>query len=1314
MADNQIDRIGLGVDLVGGSEVLTDLRALREEMTAIANLATRGKPNNSSGSKDSIKDLEKYQLNSIAIVEKAQIDSIKRIAKVKAESAIPITGDEIGAYAAQGQRRQRLASEIKLKNEQEQRDFAQYVSERRKRIQALQSLPDIEERNFNSERKAFRRYRNDPARDEQTDIFRRQLSEEVQAQRNSGRETRRVALERYGGFPARGQRLAESARQDAIEREQEREAQREEDRQAREREVAARARQRFVGPHQLSPAEYQGRINDIERSNRSRSKFGGSIADELGTNTSQDKAEREAKKADDKARRDAQFQQAKDDGEKRRIQNLIDRAKQRRADKKQVDEALNDPNDPDGPGPKGGGGKGGGQSFFDKIGTVAKGFLIYQTISRITKALEEYAVYALAAAKATVEQGNALKFATESAGGNLNANRALAESLGAVGYNRAEGAQTVAAATRAAFRNPAQASGLSTLAVDIAAYRGGGNKESPQIIEDILGGRDRKYREYFNVTPEDIYKQAAKKQLGNSPSVTGGRLGTSFNYDTEQQLISKYVSALSEEEKEQLRLNYALSQAFRFEGDAATRAGTLAGKIDLVSSSFFNAAANVGTFITELRPVREALDGIIAAKVGDIFKPPVLKQSGQQSTISDADREAYANEVANGSRAGSLRLASNITGTIADNITPINSLVNFIRDRINPRGTDAQSAEYDRNVALNTTKVAQEKRLRDLSAEAKAKGDPDPVRFRRLGGAATEGSFTREALKAINAAPGPQAGGFRDYFAEVGPAIDDATKKLKLYNDELSQLESVRDGAKSEGDKSGERDAKQRIIDLKLRTPDKFFEGLAEEKALKKADAEEAARLKKRNEQVAQQGNALAKLRDTAQGSFRVVSDIGTSLAGEDNPYVKVLADQITAAERMTQQWGHLGQAAVDYFTKLEKGAANRQLTKLEFNTFEGASNSILKAGRERDQRDGPGLSRKDQDYLDIQSAIVNRALEIPKLWARTAEILGKTVNPIALLKNEITSLQVASGIGARVQPNLANVPITFGGTLDAKGNRIGGTTVGPFGGQGGRIEGFSAGQQTSTFNGVSFTLDAGKQDDYAKYEAQQREFLSQSPEVQRRTKESFADAGLGILDQFSPQQIRQAGLAGTYRDFTNIKAQGLGNQIEEARKKALLGAKEDARLQIQLKDDADFRQREINAGRDPKEVGRQSDALLLKRTDGINPKDLTADQFGARQEALRRDSERQLKDQEDAKEAVAAGLAFQEQMVAEIKSLRQAILNGDLKVLIQVQNDTQARADQEALQQNQGEGGYQVPLDQKRSATAPSTQRFGRYGRKQ
>lgn len=934
------------------------------------------------------------------------------------------------------------------------------------------------------------------------------------------------------------------------------------------------------------------------------------------------------------------------------------------------------PNELEGPG-GGGGGSGSGGGAGSAAFRITRNLLLYEGITLLTRGVVRYTAAALESAKAVTEQGNALKYATEAAGGNLEANRALATGLQQYGYNQAQAMQVVSTAARATFRHPDQTAALAQEVTNIAAYRGGGLTQAPRIIEDIIGGRDRVYREYFNMTTESIYKQAGLKYVRGLTNTDGLRtIGKQDkeDYETEAQKVSKYVAALTEEEKEQLRLNYVLTQAYRFEGDAADRAVTLAGKMDLVSAAFFNTSATIGAFIADVPVVKSALDTLssAASTPGGLFAPPRLQQSGPQNTITEEDIRSFGKASVTGPRRRALEAVDyylkygNVPGLA---ISAVKDTTSLTLRAFGVESSGIPQREYDQIVAENTARAQQQRQLTVLRKD-------DKLGYKGL----TEGSgavgqfYTYEELTAKGLSAGDI---LRNYVEGLRPVLKDGEKILvdyrTQYEDLILTINKAKVGDLIEGTtvtKTGTGRSQfgaystlqEAQLGLEGKAITDYMAGFKPKGYDEQVKRDEDARLakeervreadkKKRDEELAKSSSALSKLRYARESSFQEVAGVADLITGgKDNPYTKVLADQVTLAERMEQQWGFLGKGADSYKEKmieLQKAALDDQILKLDYTQYTKSSGIRGQMQREADLRSGPGMGRKEQDYLDIQMAIVDKAVEIPKLWARAAEVLGITVNPLQQLTGRIVALQVATGMGA--------------------------TAMNPLG----RIQGFNAGaRQTTLPDGTVMTLDAGRQSDYTKYFASQQEIAMMSPEAMGQLQQKYADSALGIMGEFTPAQIRQAGLGGVYRGAINVKAQGLQQRIEDAQAKARFGTLQDQRLQEQLRADEAFRL--ANPGEN---AGIYADTLLLSRTEGINPKDLTYQQFKDRSAAQERQAKEVEKAKGQAKLAVDEGKTMQTEMLTAISAIRDAILGGDISMVVQVNNSTQADIDTKALQ---------------------------------
>jgi hypothetical protein len=757
--EQNVEGVGIGVNLFEGASTLETLRAIRTEMTAIASLSGKGSGGGGSAIYGPSQSELSQREHNYKAEEKLESDHISSMARIRAQGKRAIGGDEVENLAQQKVRKAQLASQVEARARQIEQENARKAQEhqnflieqariRRARITALSKTDSLTSpegiQNTAQQRRLFQRHRNDEARDDLTNQFRRQIAEDTLAQREFLRRERALAKEReeffrspqaklYSNFYAQGQNRVNAQRLgNGGFRDQLVSGSRPDDtfgtRQGQLRSRATRAGEEAdarlaqeIAAEEAEEmrqlvAERQARKAAIEEQKRIGRVLADRYAKPPADPTHLNPSRNIAPVAKEVTEADLVKQYLATGG--RDLGSGFEKWKQARSG------VITPPTPPKPPGGGSGGrgGRGGNrEGIFGQTGMVER-FVAYQVLSQLVFGLKEYTVYSLEAAKATTEQGNALKYATEAAGGNLEANRQLATQLQAYGYNSAQAQQVVAQASRATYKHPEQTAALARVATDVAASRGGGLQDATRVIEDIQEGRDRTYREYFNTTPEDLYKKEAARVLATRTKITGIRTldgnGTDGrDYKTEAQEISAYVSKLTEEEKEQIRLNFALSQAGRFQGDAAERATTLAGKMDLVGASFFNASANVGIFLSNLKPVKDILDLINVP--GGILAPAQLRQGGTQNTITDANVIEYGADSSTSATATKQRALSNLLTGLANNITPLNTLKNYVTDPLQGLLTDGTNrgisdVEYDRIIAENRAKAQQVKQRNQL------------------------------------------------------------------------------------------------------------------------------------------------------------------------------------------------------------------------------------------------------------------------------------------------------------------------------------------------------------------------------------------------------------------------------------------------------------------------------------------------------------------------------------------------------------------------------------------------------------------------
>jgi hypothetical protein len=443
---------------------------------------------------------------------------------------------------------------------------------------------------------------------------------------------------------------------------------------------------------------------------------------------------------------------------------------------------------------------------------------------------------------------------------------------------------------------------------------------------------------------------------------------------------------------------------------------------------------------------------------------------------------------------------------------------------------------------------------------------------------------------------------------------------------------------------------------------------------------------KRAEELIHRQEAALGKLRDFVKNSYQVIGTIAEANA-PDNPFVKIFSDGATAAERMKQEYGFLGDATVKYFTDLESRAGSIKLIAAEFENLAKVQSSTMQASREGRERRGPDLSSYEKAQLDVTNAQLNAAKQIPELYERAAKVLGIHVDHFQIIQRQVALIQRDLGLPQPEGRQPGSVAGTYLAQRDSRGRFIDSRQVGAGTPLNQNIPGFTAGERQASFIGPdgkprSFTMDVGQRNDYLAYDAAQQRRAMMSPEARRASDRAGSAAIVEILGQIPPEVLRRnPALAQTYVGALSNQAGGLQQDVTDARARAEILAQNNADVTSAARAAADKRNEMIRAGRDPNEVARQYDKTVLGLTSGIPVKDLSPDAFQARQDAFKREAERAGKQEEDARKAVEEAQKQRAEMLDVAKAIRDAVLGGNMSVLVQVTNDTDARTDTEALQ---------------------------------
>ena len=1142
---------------------------------------------------------------------------------------------------------------------------------------------------------------------------------------------------------------------------------------------------------------------------------------------------------------------------------------------------------PGGGGPGGGGGGGGPRGGFtdpklfnekgfftsvDIIGRITRNILLYQVVSQSTYGLVDYIQTAVQAAKKTDDLGRAMEFATEKAGGNYQANLQLVESLRSFGLSRQQGITAVTEAERFSEVRPAgsrdRSSELVNVVTNIAASRGEGIDKVGDVIEQLRRRESKFYKRIFGTTIEEVYREAGEKAV--LPTRGLEIVDKKKDVRTDKEAVNDYVAALTEAQKEQIAYNYILSQAPRFQGEAAKRSEELSGRMDTVASRFADAKEGVGQFITEIKFLNTFLESSIGFFDRLTFSTSKLKGSGQGGAITGYDVERFVSDKTNSTRATALSAINDYAGPVATGILGVGALSligrrnarqqyrtsvydqNYQQGLVDFEGDAKVAASRAKSVAQDakpgllrsvdagvrritvglqesvldlTSAVANRIGANGIASKAdvlKATGRPyitanfaettasgvqrslanqqyfdnrlaqsDAIESGRarggqvgglagglfgfeigsliarsinagpivattltiLGGVAGSavgtsvgsaigGSIAGGALGAISVAGAVVAGS----ILAVGLAIIAVTDRMRtgadaelariearniaLNQQALQEIEAKKEGRlfyrslnKEDGvnrlftqaeyeerqrqgrglgfvkvirtaeEIKSETDIRKNINTLGVGTGDEILKARGREYDI---DVERRQRQKEEQEKqgrINDQARALARLRETAEGSFKFVGEIGEAYAGPDNPFVKIFADGATAAQRMEAQWGFLGEATAKYFTELE----NRKNSILEigaaFQSLNTQQDFYNKAARERTDREGPGSSRRQTEGRNIGEAILNSIA----VGASTASRERELTDPRFALDDAIERYlerprpQLTSRQTEKLTPRQKKA-------LENENERYEQFQINNNQRQyARRIEEEQEQARVATEAVKEIRYRTSSFRSYGADEGGIQEIVTQAIETQ--------------LQGLSSRQIRQSPfLTQTALEVTRSQREIAERRTNDEISKARLSARDDTIVQANLEQANQLRSRLIGQGRDPVKVGEALDKFIISRTDNIAVKDLTFNQFQQRQDALKRSAEAEVRKEAEARAAVEKGLAYQKVIAETLLALRADIIGGNASVIIQVLNDSLARIDQEALQDNNT--GFKVPRLDNSYKTNPYSDLNNRYGR--
>lgn len=181
-----------------------------------------------------------------------------------------------------------------------------------------------------------------------------------------------------------------------------------------------------------------------------------------------------------------------------------------------------------------------------------------------------------------------------------------------------------------------------------------------------------------------------------------------------------------------------------------------------------------------------------------------------------------------------------------------------------------------------------------------------------------------------------------------------------------------------------------------------------------------------------------------------------------------------------------------------------------------------------------------------------------------------------------------------------------------------------------------------------------------------------------------FDTAIIGLADKVGRENVfrdyrfnaLRVETAGALQRQVGRNSREFQRQIERAK----IAAEANADVDRNLVRIADLRRDLVGRGIDAETVTRAADRQILAVTGAVGAEDLSPRATQGRIDALKREAERQLRAEDEARKAAETAIAQRGEMLSILSSLRDALLAGDLGVLLKIQNDTEAYLDETAL----------------------------------
>lgn len=630
---------------------------------------------------------------------------------------------------------------------------------------------------------------------------------------------------------------------------------------------------------------------------------------------------------------------------------------------------------PGGPGnqPPGGGGTGGGRyaqnSIYSRgifgygghggMGSVLATTAAYSGVYLGIRAFSQLISTSVEAYKQEEAAEARLITASGAAGRAAVSNLRLAESIHAqFRVSQAVADDTVSAVQRmtAAAGALGKEQGLVRFFENLAAARGVEQKDVPKLIDEAANETSRFSRKYLNVSSEDIYLRYAQRNRE--------RLAESYGRESEPKSLRELATGLTEYEKKQAVVQELQAQSVRFQDAFATRQLTIAGAMDRTRGQVDDLTASLGRFLLTNRTVTDLIERAVyltekvtgSSRESRVGTGPGGLLTGQD--IRERSEAAAGAWGARGSRYLNMALANPVTGLAP---AVLASIFGFnIDQQKGQSGTSAYFQQfgnlfqnmrriwlggaYDEDVDRNAQGLYGERRqnLNDLRQSG------------RLSYIGPNGEIINSDDARVNRRD-PKTG---QLVIPPGARLRTDASGQPIVSDEAEANERRNQALKRENDRERERQAAEKDF--------QFFMGQMEQ-ALNKLDEVEKA-----------------------------LPSIGAAFAetqARDNAFVKPFIQLETVVGRVREQWGGFSQEVQNSFIQQERTNAQIDIANQRIDVQVNAYKALSDAKR-LELNTTVELNKAEANQVRIFQAQTDAAAKIPNLRLERTRLERGFVNP--------------------------------------------------------------------------------------------------------------------------------------------------------------------------------------------------------------------------------------------------------------------------------------------------------------------------------